>query len=319
VEGTGDSKRRRGSRQRIVVKDVHQDHHPSGPCPSCPFRNQLGRRSFLGLLGAGLVAAVGGVELDEAHGVPANARTAASKTTSGVSTTLVPPTTTTAPVVELGTIPDPRPGPPQTVFKALSATDQIAITIDDGYCAPCASAYVEFAQSTGTHITFSPNGTYASVWGPLADQLKPLIAAGQVQIGNHTYSHANLLSLSNGAIAAELERNDEWVQNTFGITSRPWFRPPYGYRDARVDEVASALGYTRILMWSGTFGDSTPISPSDLLSLASQYLRPGVVMLGHANHTTVILLLPEICEMISERSLLPVTLDEMFGTSRNTG
>lgn len=234
-------------------------------------------------------------------------------------TRMPPTTTTTAPVVELGQIPQPNPGAAQTIYKAPAVTSQIAITIDDGYCAPCADAYVQFVQTTGTHITFSPNGTNSSVWDPLAEKLEPLIAAGQVQIGNHTYSHSNLLDLSTDRITQELEQNDEWIQQTFGITSRPWFRPPYGYHDDRVDELAGELGYTHVLMWNGTFGDSTPITSSALLSLANQYLRGGVILLGHANVTTIVPLLPTIYETISERGLDPVTLDEMFGTSRNTG
>jgi peptidoglycan-N-acetylglucosamine deacetylase len=242
------------------------------------------------------------------------------------ATSEVTATTTTSQIagiesapVELGQIPPPHPGPPQTIYRAPGATNRIALTIDDGYCAPCASAYVDFAQATGLPITFSPNGVYASIWNPLASPLRDLIAQGQVQIGNHTFSHHNLLDLSDSAISDELERNDEWIQTSFGVTSRPWFRPPYGYHDARVDDVAANLGFTYVLMWSGTFGDSTPIAPRQLLQLASSYLRPGVVMLGHANHPTIIPLLDEIYAMISDRGLEPVTLDALFGTSRSSG
>ncbi len=42
-------------------------------------------------------------------------------------------------------------------------------------------------------------------------------------------------------------------------------------------------------------------------------------MLGHANHPTVTTVFPQITQIIAERQLQPVTLDQMFATSRDTG
>jgi peptidoglycan/xylan/chitin deacetylase (PgdA/CDA1 family) len=222
-------------------------------------------------------------------------------------------------IVQLDTIPVPQPGPFRVVSHGPSGTQQIAITIDDGFCPGCADAYVTLAENTGIHLTMSPNGTFSSIWSPLARRLRGLIEIGQVQIGNHTYSHSNLLTLSDSVVRQEIQRNEQWIEDTFGITARPWFRPPYGYHNDRTDALAASLGYTSIVMWNGSFGDSTPISPQQLLSLADRYLKPGTVMLGHANYPTIEPLWSQIATMISQRGLQPVTLDEMFGTSRQTG
>ncbi len=96
----------------------------------------------------------------------------------------------------------------------------------------------------------------------------------------------------------------------------PWFRPPYGAHDHRTDEVAGGLGFTRILLWNGSFGDSRLLSPDVLLSQARRYLTAGTVMLGHANHPTITGLFGSVLELLPERDLRPVTLDEMFGTRR---
>ena len=84
--------------------------------------------------------------------------------------------------------------------------------------------------------------------------LRPLIEVGQVQIGNHTYSHLDLKQLPEAQIAAELERNEEWINRTFKTSSRPWYRPPFGFHDARTDDIAGRLGYTNVLMWNGSLG-----------------------------------------------------------------
>jgi len=41
--------------------------------------------------------------------------------------------------------------------------------------------------------------------------------------------------------------------------------------------------------------------------------------LGHANHPTVLGCFDQLVTLIHSRTLTPVTLDEMFGTSRATG
>jgi peptidoglycan/xylan/chitin deacetylase (PgdA/CDA1 family) len=195
----------------------------------------------------------------------------------------------------------------------------VALTIDDGYCGPCVAGYVDFAERTGIQLTFAPNGVFADLWKPHADRLRGLIAAGQVQIGNHTWSHPNLLRLGAGAVREQIERNEEWIESTFGITARPWFRPPYGDHNAETDGVAASLGYTNILLWNGTLGDATLESPAELLGEAQKWIQAGAIVLGHANHPTVLGLFDQLQQLIADRHLQPVTLDAMFGTSRAVG
>jgi peptidoglycan-N-acetylglucosamine deacetylase len=285
---------------------------------TCPHCLGIDRRKLLGLLGLGVAGVLAGCDAeprgtamaaDHVHPRPHSAR-------RSVTTTPAPPPPALPP------IPPPAPGPSQVIWQGppkAAAARQVAITIDDGYCAECAEAYAALAQATGIHITFNPNGCYGDIWTPLAKILKPLIEAGQVQIGNHTFNHWWLTELSDSQVTGQLEQNEEWIEQTYGITARPWWRPPYGAHDERTDELAASIGYTNVLMWNGSYGDSTPLRPRAILALAREYLRPGVVMLGHANHPAVTRIFPQLAEIVAARGLHPVTLDEMFGTSRGTG
>jgi peptidoglycan-N-acetylglucosamine deacetylase len=284
---------------------------------TCPHCQGIDRRALFGLLGLGVASFLAGCNSGP-HGAaaakhgPTGSRSATAARAAAPKAAAVTPTA----------IPAPAPGPSQVYWQgppAAVAARQVAITIDDGYCAECAQAYAALAQATGIHITFNPNGCYSSIWTPLAKTLKPLIEAGQVQIGNHTFNHWWLTDLTDGQITAQLEQNEAWIEQTYGITARPWWRPPYGAHDERTDGLAASIGYTNVLMWNGSYGDSTLLRPRVLLGLAREYFHPGVVMLGHANHPTVTELFPQIAEIIAARGLHPVTLDEMFGTSRSTG
>ncbi len=251
-------------------------------CPNCL---HIDRRALLGLLGLGVAGVLAGCD---AH--PRGAATAADRlhADSHPAPTTAPAATQVRPSVAApATIPPPAPGPSQVFWQgppAAVTARQVAITIDDGFCAECADAYAALAQATGIHLTFNPNGCYGSIWTPLAKTLKPLIEAGQVQIGNHTFNHWWLTELSDSQVTGQLEQNEEWIQQTYGITARPWWRPPFGSHDERTDELAASLGYTNVLMWNGSYGDSSLLRPRELLALAREYLHPGVVMLGHANY-----------------------------------
>jgi peptidoglycan/xylan/chitin deacetylase (PgdA/CDA1 family) len=241
--------------------------------------------------------------------------------------TQAPPTTETptsatirlAAAPPLPPIPAPHPGGSTTLSHGSKTGNKICLTVDDGYNTDCVAGYVKFAQDTGIHLTFSPNGTYSHCWAPHADTLKPLLERQQVQIINHTFSHHDLVKMTDAQITGELERNEEWVNQHFGITTRPYYRPPFGFHNEHVDGLAGSLGYTRTVMWDGSYSDSEVITPQFLMSQAQKYLKPGVIMLGHANHPTVLGLFDQITALIRERKLEPVTMDEMFGTSRATG
>jgi len=208
--------------------------------------------------------------------------------------------------------PPPAAGAPRVLTAAPTATNRIALTVDDGYRDEVVAGYVNFAVRTGIHLTFCPNGLYSHAWAPHDSQLKPLIERGQVQIVNHTFNHPDLRTLTDQQIRAELERNDEWVQKVFGISTRPYYRPPYGLHNEHVDGIAVDLGYRNTVLWNGSLGDWKQVTPEVLLAHARRYLQPGAIILGHANHPTVLGLFDQITDMIKQRNLDPVTLNEMF-------
>jgi peptidoglycan-N-acetylglucosamine deacetylase len=268
---------------------------------------QLERRRLLGMLALGMAS------------VLASCRAVHVTTPSAAAALQPPPAALAQAPAPLPPIPRPRPGPSQVLSHGPASGRRIALTVDDGTSAEVVAGYVEFAQRTGIHLTFSPNGIYNREWAPYAPVLQPLIATGQVQIINHTFTHHDLRTLTPAGVRDELQRNDDWVIHTFGITTRPYYRPPYGRHTPAIDADAAALGYTRTVLWNGSFSDSTVITPTFLLTEAQKYLQPGVINLGHANHPAVLSVFDQLMDLIHSRDLHPVTLDEMFATNRRTG
>ncbi len=274
----------------------------------------MDRRVFLSTLAGGAVLALAGCT-----GVPQWDFPTASP---GVGTR---PTST--PQVTPGSIspvpspvPAPRQEPPQLAKVLLPAGAITALpghgallawTVDDGIDSDVVLKYIEFAAATGTRLTFFLNGADPG-WTTHAALLRPLVASGQVQLGNHTWDHPNLTKLSDSRVVAELQRNHDFISTTYGVDARPYYRPPYGFRNARVDRLAASIGYSTPVLWYGTLSDSGLITPEQVMSFANQWFLPGHIVIGHANFPPVTTVFPQLSVLIHERGLQTVTLNDVF-------
>lgn len=232
-------------------------------------------------------------------------------------------TTATAATAPTGESPQrirpPVPGPGTVITEGpRSAGRKVALTIDDGTCASCVDRILDVVERTGGKVTLFPNGVYASSWEPHAKRIRALIDKGQVTLGNHTYSHQVSTQIGPTAFAADLQRNEDWIQRTFKVTGRPWFRPPYGDRNAAIDAAAGQRGYRKVIMWSGTVADSQPRSEGYILDAIDYWARPGSIILMHANYPATGKALPRIFTMLEKKGLEPVTLAELLDGSRAT-
>jgi peptidoglycan/xylan/chitin deacetylase (PgdA/CDA1 family) len=204
-----------------------------------------------------------------------------------------------------------RGGPPSHISGLGGPGKNIALTIDDGVSAEVVSAYIDFARATGIRFTFFVTGSYRS-WTQHKDKLRPFVESGQIQLANHTWTHADLTRCSGREIQSELTRCEKLLNNTFGVTGKPFVRPPYGARNSFVDRVAASLGYTSITTWYGTLGDSGRVTEAAMLDLAKKWIQPQAIVIGHANRPTVTHLFGPIADIIRSRNLQTVTLDDAW-------
>ena len=212
------------------------------------------------------------------------------------------------------------PPPPATRFAlpggaVLStlpgAGDLLALTLDDGVDTTVVRAYAQLARDTGIRLTMFANGVYSS-WTDNRDLLLPLVESGQIQLGNHTWRHRDLTRLAPPDIADELRHNDRFLRDTFGVDATPYFRPPYGAYNDLMTKVAGDLGYTVVTMWSGNIGDDAVLAPREIVANAEKYCVAQNVVIGHLNHPPVLGVYHQVLDVIAERRLRTVTLNDVF-------
>ena len=318
-------------RQSAIVNPV-TDHMVSGASA----RASMGRRELLqhvgtfglgavgfGVLGLGLTgctpsAAEGTHEATASGSASAtpSASSAATPSASGSATGTASPTaaaskTASATATSSNPVPEARAWTgPQTGLPGEGK--YIAWTVDDGADPEVVRAYAEFSRRTGTRLTFFINGQYPA-FRQHRDLLLPLVKSGQLQIANHTYSHAALTSLTDEQIVQELTRNDEEIRRLFGVSSKPYFRPPYGYYDARVLAAAASCGFTRPVLWYGSLADSSNISSAEVYAYAEKYALAQHIVIGHLNYRGVVSELDRIRALLDRRGLKTVTIRDYYG------
>lgn len=208
--------------------------------------------------------------------------------------------------------PTGRVHPPNGTLIRLPGTGNLlALTVDDGVSTEVVAAYAAFCRDSGVRMTFFVNGVNAS-WSVNAPALRPMVESGQVQLGNHTWSHPHITKISLDAVRDQIQRNKDFLRNTYGVDGTPYFRPPYGQHSADTDNVAADLGYPTITLWSTTIGDSKVINEQQLVGFARQAFQPQQIVLGHANLPPVTHTYPQLLEIIASRNLQTVTLNDVF-------
>jgi peptidoglycan/xylan/chitin deacetylase (PgdA/CDA1 family) len=189
--------------------------------------------------------------------------------------------------------------------------DLLALTLDDGVNTQVVRLYTQFAKDTGVRLTYFVNGRYAS-WTDNRDLLRPLVESGQIQLGNHTWSHPDLATLPKDQVAEQLRRNHQFLMTTYGVDARPYYRPPYGSHNPVVDAVAAGLGYSVPTLWSGSLEDQNIIGEDEIVKMANKYFKPQAIVIGHLNHLPVTRVYDQLVDVIRARNLRTVTLDDVF-------
>ena len=235
----------------------------------------------------------------------------------------VPPTPSPLPRPLPGAIPpatplrQPAPGlvrvpvPAGTLSELPGDGALLAWTVDDGSSSEVVARYIRFAADTGTRLTLFVTGYY-DAWTDNADQLRPLVQSGQIQLGNHTWSHPDLSTLGDADVSTELGRNHDFITDTFGVDARPFFRPPFGVHDDRIDAIAADLGYTVPTTWYGSLSDSGLITEQQVVDFATTWFLPQHIVIGHLNFEPVTNVFGQLSGLLHDRGLTTVTLNDVF-------
>lgn len=129
------------------------------------------------------------------------------------------------------------------------APKSLALTYDDGPNDACTGRLLDVLERHEIKATFFLIGKFVAARPQLA---RAVTDAGHL-LGNHTYTHPNLLLLSKSRIQRELADGSAAISDATGVKVR-FFRPPFGARRPAVLNAARELGLKPV-MWDVTSFD----------------------------------------------------------------
>jgi hypothetical protein len=62
---------------------------------------------------------------------------------------------------------------------------------------------------------------------------------------------------------------------TYGVSAKPFYRPPFGYINAHVRSAAAAIGYTAPTLWYGSLSDSSVLTSDQISGFGDQWFGAG--------------------------------------------
>ena len=117
----------------------------------------------------------------------------------------------------------------------------IAFTFDDGPSKKNTSKLLDKLDCYHARVTFFVVGNRVK---SNKDVLKRAFSMGN-QIGNHTYSHANLTKISSDKVISEINNTNNAVKSVIGI-SPSLVRPPYGSINDEVNDLIDM----KVILWN---------------------------------------------------------------------
>jgi peptidoglycan/xylan/chitin deacetylase (PgdA/CDA1 family) len=154
----------------------------------------------------------------------------------------------------------------------------VALTFDGGANADGAKAVLAVLRRENVTGTFFLTGQFVETYPELARAI-----GRRYPVGNHTINHVDLRRLSTGAATREINAAERMIRSVTRRDPSPYFRFPYGARDARTLGIAHRLGYASVrwtvdtLGWMGRSSQSVPGAVRRVVD----HLVPGEIVVMH--------------------------------------
>lgn len=179
----------------------------------------------------------------------------------------------------------------------------IALTFDDGPYPKVTGHILDVLEKNGVCATFFVLGSRIEGHEDMLTRMDEL----GCEIGNHSFSHADLTRLNKADCQRELSDTDAEIRRVTGHEASV-VRPPYGYYNKTV---MSAAGRPLIL-WTVDTNDWRGKAPGEIADYVIQQAKEGSVILMHDQQTQTADAMEMIIPTLIEEGFRFVTVSELI-------
>jgi peptidoglycan/xylan/chitin deacetylase (PgdA/CDA1 family) len=202
------------------------------------------------------------------------------------------------------------------VLRASHATKKVALTFDDGPSEYTAQV-LKVLEDNGVKATFFVLGQHVK---ERPQTIRAELAAGHV-VGDHTWSHPDLTTLSPADRKSQLSDTVVQIKAVASGYRPDIMRPPYGGTNPTINLAARKLGLVPVL-WSDDSEDWQAGQTAGMIAKrVLEGVAPGSIILLHdggGDRSATVDALPVIIQALRNRGLEPVTVPELLNTARPT-
>lgn len=166
---------------------------------------------------------------------------------------------------------------PDSFFRQGSIKKkQIALTFDDGPDNNYTVKILDILKKHKVPATFFVIGSRCKLYPKI---VKRMVKEGH-RLGNHTWSHSNIMKLSNKAMLKEITKADRIIKKYTGYTPLI-FRSPYGSLKREQVEFLQSKGY-KLISWNIDSLDWKGLSAAEVKTNILENLQQGSIVLQHS-------------------------------------
>lgn len=197
---------------------------------------------------------------------------------------------------------------PTEIVHGDTTKKQVIFTFDGGSGSQSAIAILDALKKHNIKGSFFLTGEFIE---HNQDLVKRIVSENH-EIFNHTYDHPRLTQLPDGRIAQELQMMDSTLVKISNISTKPYFRAPYGDRDSRVLDTAAKVGY-RSVYWTTDAMDweeSVGITADEVKDRILSNIKPGEIYLMHLGDNITGKILDDVFTKIEAQGYKIVSLTQ---------
>lgn len=179
---------------------------------------------------------------------------------------------------------------------------QVALTFDDGPDPKVTPKILATLAKYDAKATFFMLGSRVEFYPEIANDV---VKAGH-ELGNHTWTHANLTKMASDAITEEVSRTNNIIEQSTGETPTV-FRPPYG---AFNDDISNILSLP-VVLWDVDTLDWKHRDAAQLLASVKSSVHDGSTVLMHDIHLSTAQGLESVLAYLKSEGYTFVTVSEL--------